>query len=203
MPAENDEEIADALQEFRIKFTPALGNRAQAMEIISAYYLNHNEDRPVIIETGTTKNREASDLLAQSTMVFDFLTSYCENGQVLSVDLSDETIEKGKWVCSDRVSVIRADSVYALSNTDPELLVSCGVVYLDSHCLDVTNPWPSAMHHMKELAAIYACLPIGCVIAVGDTHNEKTGKHILISDFLKHTDCRKVYQGVITIWIKR
>lgn len=200
----NDHENYEtAISEFCVRFKSKLAHRAQTMEIMARYYLNHCEERPVIIETGTARKAGNFAGDGQSTIVFDFLAQQHEQGAVLSIDIDQKALTTAEIQCSDRTKFMCADSVYALSNTDHELLDMCGLLYLDSFDLDIQNPWPSAIHHLKELTAVYSNLPIGCMIVVDDCVSESVGKHILVAEFLAQTDAALVQKNYQWLWIKR
>jgi hypothetical protein len=53
--------------------------------------------------------------------------------------------------------------------------------------LDWDNPHLSSLHHLKELAAVYAKLKPGCLIVVDDNNNG-VGKGQYVSDFLNNSN---------------
>jgi hypothetical protein len=74
------------------------------------------------------------------------------------------------------------------------------LLYLDSY--DLTETIDSPLHHLAELASVYAQLPSGCLIAVDDCVDEQHGKHLYVRDFLSRLGVEPVLRSYVTVWRK-
>ena len=80
-----------------------------------------------------------------------------DGSNVKSVDVNQEAVDVCKSLVTDKVEVICDDSVHFLSQFVKEAhaeSLAVPLFYLDSFDLDWTYWQPSAVHHLKELAAI-------------------------------------------------
>ena len=73
-------------------------------------------------------------------------------------------------------------------------------LYLDSY--DLTETIDSPLHHLAELASVYAALPSGCLIAIDDCVDEQHGKHRFVRDFLSRLGVEPVLPSYVTVWRK-
>jgi hypothetical protein len=115
-------------------------------------------DRPVgIVETGCVR-RKGQWTDGQSTVLFDRYAANTPGSIVYSVDLDPNATQVCKSVVSERVKVHTAGSVAflaALSRNRPADLLALDLLYLDSLDVDMFDPLPSCIHHLKELLAAF------------------------------------------------
>lgn len=72
---------------------------------------------------------------------------------------------------SERTTVVQGDSVPFLHRLAAERATggdAIDLLYLDSFDYDFANPYPSAVHHLKELCAIAPALRAGTLVMVDD-----------------------------------
>lgn len=193
-----------AVQIYREKFKASHGHRGDGFELILKSFFESHHQLPVIIETGTARQPGNTHGDGNSTMLWDYFTGLMPNqdkGIVWSIDLDAQAVERAKKFCSDRVSFIVGDSVKELDHLSM-LAHYVGLLYLDSFDLDRANPHPSALHHLKEIAAIWAKLPPRCLVAVDDCLSPECGKHIYVKDFMSHVGAELIYEGYQYVWRK-
>lgn len=165
----------------------------------------------VILETGS------SAWGTKSSQLFD---SYVEQfgGTFATVDIRLGPLVALRKALSSRSSLTVMDSVAFLDRwvrRNPSRTVD--LVYLDSWDLDVDDPWPSAVHGLKELTAVLPALRSGSLLLVDDSpanldlfseeqrhgaasflerHGRLPGKGMLIDLYLaQRTDVTKVAHG--------
>jgi predicted O-methyltransferase YrrM len=154
---------------FRKDFQPKLLQRADTFTKIFEYLDTLN--RPVLIlETGCI--RTLNDWgQGQSTQLFDLYAQHKPGSKVYSVDINEEAAALVIKHASNCTTITVGDSIDYLSRFEqaPDL------VYLDSYDLDVKWPLPSAIHHLKELAAIMPRLTKDSLVVVDDALIEMIG----------------------------
>lgn len=129
-------------------------------------------DGPItIVETGCMRAVENwGD--GCSTLIFDqYVSARNDGSNVKSVDISQQAVDVCKSLVTDKVDVICDDSVHFLSQFVTEARaanLSVPLFYLDSFDLDWTYWQPSAVHHLKELAAIAGFLKPETMVVVDD-----------------------------------
>ena len=100
--------------------------------------------------------------------------------------------------CSDSVEFLwQANLNLTLENHYVDLL------YLDSFDYESSDPWPSAAHHMKELAAIISRLRPGSLVAVDDNfivNGQRQGKGAYVYDFMNSIGKTLLHDGYQLIW---
>jgi hypothetical protein len=115
-------------------------------------------DKPVtIVETGCVRLPENWAGDGQSTVMFDNYASTVPGSVVHTVDLDPAATAACAALVSKTVKVYTGDSVIVLRTIARDLKAKnlpVDLLYLDSLDLDVDNPVPSAMHHLKELVSI-------------------------------------------------
>jgi predicted O-methyltransferase YrrM len=78
------------------------------------------------------------------------------------------------------------------------------LLYLDSYDLDIKNPYPSALHHIMELAAARPCLGPGSIVAIDDNLELDTGgrvgKGMLVGDWFHKIGIPPLHLGYQFIW---
>ena len=182
---------------FDTTFSPQLSNtrRWDAFRLIAEDLLSRG--RPLyIVETGCARQENNWSGDGQSTLVWDWLLDQV-GGTGLTMDISKENcavaaaqVEHFKVACIDSVvglrTMVQSDKI--------------DLLYLDSY--DLTETIDSPLHHLAELAAVYAGLPSGCLIAIDDCVDEQHGKHRFVRDFLSRLGVEPVLRSYVTVWRK-
>ena len=134
-------------------------------------YLDSQPTPIIIVETGCLRVKD-NFLDGQSTLLFDKYTlSRGEKSKVYTVDINPDSTKICKQVVSNNVKITTDDSVRYLSNLAKELFKDkkkITMFYLDSFDVDWKYPYPSAAHHLKELAAISKILHRETLVVVDD-----------------------------------
>ena len=150
----------------------------------------------LIVETGSLRT-EPINIPADgaSTIIFDaFLKIH--NGALHTVDLDPKCQGVIRKYCSEKVIAYTSDSVKFLETFNEAEKID--VLYLDSFDLDVTNPEPSAEHHLKEIEIIFDRLKKGTIIIVDDNlvyKGKPVGKGYLVEKFLKDKGVPMIFDG--------
>lgn len=186
------------LEIFKEKYYPHLKQRRNTFKMMFEYLDNLNQDKYLIVETGTTRVKGNWDD-GNSTVMFD---EYCQlnNGITYTVDLSPKSCEVARKHTSNSTIVCVNDGVKFLNEfPSPEKI---DLLYLDSFDLNWDNPHPSSLHHLKELTAIYSSLKPGCLIVVDDNANGK-GKGLYVSKFLENVGDKLYFNNYQIGYIKK
>ena len=123
-----------------------------------------------ILETGCTYNF-TNETWAGMTYIFANLIEKNRGGNILTIDINEEHINKCKQITKDFSSFINyklGDSVNIIRNLTDDYLKSLDLVFLDSYDLNIFNPTPSAIHHLKELLFLIDKINPNCLIAIDD-----------------------------------
>jgi hypothetical protein len=130
-------------------------------------------DRPItMVETGCA--REAGNWAGdgQSTVIFDkYISTRDEESVCYTVDINPTSVSECRKLVSPRIQITQDDSVHYLTGLVGELSRSGKLIdflYLDSFDLDYTYWYPSAIHHLKELAAVMRCIDENALVVVDD-----------------------------------
>ena len=154
---------------------PKLADRSETFEHIFNYL--DQFDRPVgIVETGCVRVPDNWSGDGGSTILFDDYARTHPGSVVYTVDLDAGATR----IClvSDCVKIHTGDSVpylQSIADNPPADLPFLDLVYLDSYDLDLNNPVPSAVHHLKELIAISPHIRSETLIVVDDSPDIITG----------------------------
>ena len=121
--------------------------------------LEYNPTGPyVFVETGCAAHG------TKSTLLWDkFVTNF--GGNVYSVDLDSNAVQKTQQLVSSKTTITHSDSVEYLKS----FKLPIDFLYLDSYDVDYLNPFPSAKHHLKEFNAIKHLLHKGSIVLIDDT----------------------------------
>ena len=128
-------------------------------------------NKPInILETGcghspTTKTS------ASMTYVFAKIIKNLKGGSLLTVDLNKDHLNKCKEITKDFSDIIDyrlGDSVEVLRNLNEDFIKSLDLIILDSYDLNLFDPYPSGIHHLQELLALYNKINKNCLIAIDD-----------------------------------
>lgn len=128
-------------------------------------------NKPIsVVETGTMWNSLGDDQGA-FTMIFADLIKNYTGGKIITIDISEQHMNLCKENTknfSDVIEYVVSDSVEYLSNLSKGFVKKIDLLYLDSFDLDMTDPLPSQIHHLRELSSIYHNLSKNVSIAVDD-----------------------------------
>ena len=180
----------------------------------------------VIVETGCLRVKD-NFLDGQSTLIFDKYTlSRGEKSKVYTVDINPNSTKVCKQVVSNNVEVTTNDSVRYLNNLSSNFLknkTKVSMFYLDSFDIDWRYTYPSAIHHLKELASITRLLNKETLVVVDDSpafgnltqsENESKptwkilnspapsigGKGFLVHEYAKHVGAKVVFSHYQSAW---
>lgn len=184
---------------FRQHFRPRLGKRADGFDVLFKSALSLGR-RVLVVETGCLRVPGNWEGDGQSTFMFDALVRSC-GGQLFSIDVSSESIDSARQVCSSATQLIENDSVSALHALAQIASKQIDVFYLDSFDLDPNNPLPSAIHHALELTAGRPLIGPGTLVCVDDYAVGATGgKGMIVDRFLSNIRANVLYSGYQKIW---
>ena len=157
-----------------------LENRETAFKKIFKY-LDSQPTPIIIVETGCLRKHN-NFLDGQSTLLFDKYTLFRgNNSKVYTVDISSKSTQVCSEVVSRNVDITTEDSVFYLNKLSNKFLKSktkVSMFYLDSFDLDWRYPFPSAAHHLKEVAAITKILDKNTLVVVDDSPANANVTHI-------------------------
>lgn len=185
------------IADFDKAFSGELGQtrRWEAFTLIAEDLLNRN--RPLyIIETGCARQVGNWSGDGLSTVLWDWLITRA-GGRSITYEINQKNILEGRTMVS-KAEIVQCDSVVGLRTTQDADKID--LLYLDSY--DLTDTIDSPLHHLAELASIYAALPSGCLIAIDDCVDEQHGKHRFVRDFLSRLGVEPVLRSYITVWRK-
>jgi len=179
-----------------------------------------NFDGPItIVETGCMRAVENwGD--GCSTLIFDqYVSARNDGSNVKSVDINQRAVDVCKSLVTDKVDVICDDSVHFLYQFVQEARaenLSVPLFYLDSFDLNWTYWQPSAVHHLKELAAIVGFLKPETLVVVDDcmrscryveseeglkvTAPKIGGKGLLVAEFANSVNAELVFSEYQAGW---
>ena len=205
---------------------PKLGQREISFKKIFKY-LDVLPTPIIIVETGCLRDKDNFLLDGQSTLLFDKYTlSRGSNSKVYTVDISSKSTKVCKEVVSQNVEITTDDSVRYLNNLAHKFFtdkIKVSMFYLDSFDVDWRYPYPSAVHHLKELAAITKILHKDTLVVVDDSPaignltkngNELAeswkilksppptigGKGSLVHEYASHVKAKLIFSHYQTAW---
>ena len=150
---------------------PRLGLRAPTFRKMFEC-LDRTDGAITIVETGCARQAGNWEGDGQSTVLFDrYVSARDAHSRCVTVDLSEAAVAACRTLVGPRVSVNHDDSVAFLGRFADEAKSAGRTIdflYLDSFDLDRTHWYPSAIHHLKELAAAIRCLRPGSLVVVDD-----------------------------------
>jgi len=185
------------LADFDKAFSGELGStrRWDAFQLIAGELLARKRAL-YIVETGCARQVGNWSGDGLSTVLWDWLITQC-GGRSITYEINQLNIIEGRKMVS-RAEIVQCDSVVGLRTTQDQDKID--LLYLDSY--DLTETIDSPLHHLAELASIYAALPSGCLIAIDDCVDEQHGKHRFVRDFLSRLGVEPVLRSYITVWRK-
>jgi len=188
-------------------------NKRQASFQIMIDHLKTIE-HPLIIETGCAR---PPDLVpwgtidisfkddGMSTLIFDqFINDF--GGDFHSVDLTQRHVDFAQSQISDKSQVHCDDSIaflWYVNNLLKEQDRYVDLLYLDSYDYEESDPYPSMVHHIKEIAVILGRMRSGSMLAVDDnvgTGAERMGKPKYVADLMEAMGIPLIYEGQQLIW---
>ena len=202
-----------------------LGNREISFRKIFKY-LDSQSTPIIIVETGCLRVRE-NFLDGQSTLLFDKYTlSRGGKSKVYTVDINSSSTSVCKQTVSSNVEITTDDSVCYLNKLTHKFFTDktkVSMFYLDSFDVDWRYPYPSAVHHLKELAAITKILHKDTLVVVDDSPaignltkngNELAeswkilksppptigGKGSLVHEYASHVKAKLIFSHYQTAW---
>lgn len=186
-------------EQYRRYFRPRLDKRAEGFDMLFQS-LQALRRSLLIVETGTLRLPGNWEGDGQSTFMFDALVR--ESGGVLiSIDVTNESVDSARKACSSATQLITNDSVSALHALTQVVSKQIDLLYLDSFDLDPKDPLPSAIHHALELTAVRPLVGPGTVICVDDyAVGSKGGKGMIVERFLSNIRAKVLYSGYQKIW---
>ena len=175
-----------------------LGQRAptfrQALDELAA----KKQEGYVIVETGAMREPPGTDRSwsdGASTWLWDAFTDRF-GGQVISCELEESRCVEAARHVSQRVTFLVGDSVRRLR----ELPAACAdLLYLDSFDLDWTNPHPSALHHLQEIASGIHVLKPGGLLLIDDV-GLTGGKGVYVITWLLRIGATCIGRGYQSLW---
>ncbi len=186
-------------EQYRRYFRPQLGKRAEGFDVLFQSLLALGRSL-LIVETGTLRLPGNWDGDGQSTFMFDALVRE-SNGALFSIDVTNESIDSARMVCSSATQLIANDSVSALHALTKIVSKQIDLLYLDSFDVDAMNPLPSAIHHALELTAVRPLIGPGTVICVDDyAVGSSGGKGMIVDRFLSNIRAKVLYSGYQKVW---
>lgn len=173
------------------------------------------KENPLIIETGCARPPDNSPWGTEdisfkddgfSTLIFDrYVNDF--GGDFLSVDLTQKHVDYARSRTSEKTVVYCDDSVGWLWHVSKLLAEQdryVDLLYLDSYDYEASDPYPSMVHHIKEIAVIMSKLRTGSMIAIDDnigTGSTRTGKPKYVAEMLEAMSVPLVYEGQQLIWV--
>lgn len=123
-----------------------------------------------ILETGSG-HTPTTETFAGMTYIFANLIKKYYGGNILTIDLNEQNLNKCKENTKDFSEFIDyklGDSVNVIRSLSDSYIKSLDLVYLDSYDLNLFDPIPSAVHHLKELLFLIDKINPNCLIAIDD-----------------------------------
>jgi hypothetical protein len=186
-------------EQFRQHFSPRLGKRAGGFEAIFNSLLTPRRDL-LVIETGSMRIPGNWDGDGQSTFMFDALIRQ-RGGTFFSIDVTLESLDTARRACSSVTQLILNDSVAALHALSQVITSQLSLLYLDSFDFDITNPLPSAIHHMLELTAARSLIGSGTIVCVDDyAISSDGGKGMIVDKFFSSIRAEILHVGYQKVW---
>ena len=186
-------------EQFRRYFSPQLGKRRDGFKLIFDYLLAPRRDL-LVVETGCMRTPGNWEGGGQSTFMFDALVRQC-GGMFFSIDVTLESIDTARRACSSVTQLIINDSVAALHALSRIITSKISLLYLDSFDLDVTNPLPSAIHHILELTAARPLIGSGTIVCVDDyAPGSDGGKGMILDKFFSSIRADILHNGYQKVW---
>jgi hypothetical protein len=153
-----------------------------------------------LVETGTFRSFDLGLLGfygdGGSTLIFGEW-AYDNEALLHSVDINPISIKTSKSSLGSNTNVkfVCSDSVKFLSEFENQI----DFLYLDSFDFELSNPFPSQRHHLKEIEAAYPNLTPSSIVMIDDCDLPYGGKGTLVIAYLLERGWTIAYKGYQTI----
>jgi predicted O-methyltransferase YrrM len=124
----------------------------------------------IIIETGTMWSG-IDDNMGAFTLIFADLIKNWTGGKLITIDISEKSINNCKETTkdySDVIDYVLSDSISYLKSMSDDEVNKVDYIYFDSYDLSVPDPAPSQLHHYRELDSVYYRLSDDAILSVDD-----------------------------------
>ena len=125
-----------------------------------------------IVETGCARIPDNWEDDGQSTILFEHYAKHNHPQAIVhSIELDVEAVKSCQAMVGPHVALHQGDSVAVLPHLAKRLTAeerTIALLYLDSFDLDMENPIPSAVHHLKELVSIASVISPTTLVVVDD-----------------------------------
>ena len=175
--------------------------------------IKQNKKSYMFVETGCSAHG------TKSTLLWDNFVNLID-GQVISVDLNQDAVNKTNMLTTAKTHVTWSDSLIFL----PSLTEKIDFLYLDSYDVDFLNPLLSAEHHLKEFNSVKHLLLKGSIVLIDDTPSspewldngknngmyptlkitfdpEMSGKGSLVNKELEKMGAKKIMHQYQALWV--
>jgi hypothetical protein len=192
---------------FDQKYPALLGKRFSTFRAIFVWLESRKKKYYWIVETGCA--RITGNYLGdgQSTLLWDEFVNFYD-GHVDSIDLSPESCRVAQNAVSLKTTVHCSDSCAWLKSRLPQISAASpgghhlDLLYLDSFDLDLNNPHPSSMHHLKEFITVLPGLRTlnkNVLLAIDDNFGD-IGKQRYVEDYLSKLEMKPTIREYQVIW---
>ena len=124
----------------------------------------------MVVETGTMWNGLENNQGAFTLIFADFIKNYT-GGKIITVDISTDHISNCQEFTKEFSHVIDyvvSDSVYYLKTLKDDFVSKIDLIFFDSYDVNLDEPLPSQIHHLRELLSVYDRLSDTVSLAVDD-----------------------------------
>jgi SAM-dependent methyltransferase len=152
-------------------FTDIGESRLKFINKVYHYFVSLNRSIN-ILETGCGHYGDCKKF-ASMTYIFADIINNLKGGSLLTVDINENNLNKCRELTKNFSHIIDyklGDSVDVLQNLNDNYINSLDLIILDSYDLHLFDPNPSAIHHLRELLALYNRLNKNCLIAIDDNY---------------------------------
>ncbi len=136
-----------------------------------------------LVETGTSRfGKKGCEGDGGSTLIFSHFCAIYKK-KFYSVDINQDYLDqafRASVPFQRSVEFVCDDSIHFLSTFDGKI----DFLYLDSFDYVYENPFPSQLHHLKEIQAAYDKLSPRAVVMIDDCNLPGGGKGLLVIEFL-------------------
>lgn len=132
-----------------------------------------------ILETGSMNTRGSRAF----TLLFGHLAQMT-SGRLTTIDMNPEVVSKCRELTKeyeDSITYVCEDSVSYMESLSRESVQELDLIILDSWDLDVFDPLPSQIHHLRELLSVVKNLK-DCVVMVDDNFLPGTWVDVLYEE---------------------
>jgi hypothetical protein len=183
---------------FDAHYFPLLGNRRDGFRRIFELLEDKLQKTYLIVETGCARAGGNWKGDGQSTLMWDHFVR-THSGSVVTVDRDLAACKMCNELVSSQTRICCMDSIQFLWDFNPRQPID--LLYQDSFDLDMKNPHPAALHHLKELCAAMHNLRKGTIIAIDDNLPSGPGKGNYVAQFMDNLGLAPVLEGLQMAWI--